>query len=763
MANQPLTGDRLRLRDLFLATVAAFVFFAVYWFFSVPGLDPALWEDYAVASGLFPPRTVFPAFWRHIVSWMISEFGIVGAENALRVSGAVVGSLDVFFVYIIVRQILAFLNRVPCSRIWNFIASFSAMLAAVCFGSGDSMWRMVTPLTPGALRFLATLVSLHFFLRYLKTASAYRAVISMLIAGAVASESPLAFVLPVVYYVAYRMAFASSINGNLALEVDIDTLKNGFSLPRWRMFFAFLIGLGTGCWFNITSFENFGGAAINEWDGFDVALKYLVGYYAVFRYSSSFVGWILGFTFVILPLGGALLLYPRLCRNNAPLMFKMGVLFFFAGVISIVQCGVLPFMSIWNFSATSVHVASDYLEAVYCLCCVVTMALSLSCLTVASQNRYEYDIDDERFKVIGRNPFFLRVLAPFLAVICTVPVLVRIHRPVEAEMRSIIDDALAETVRECADARFIFTDGRLDAGLELKAVQMGAKVRPLNMMGGGSNWERHMRSRLFDETSTDREIAETGAPGLLRVWVESHTNALANCAMQLGFEVWRRARKSLPTVSGFVARQSGLDEAESKRGIAAAEAIAARIVSVSKTGKKSPSYALRSALSAVSWRISRFSRMREDDELADELDNSNEVVKQMMQLVERERMRAFFQMTPYEGLRLALHRADFDMARRYGATVLAIDPDDPEANFGTGMAFLVEGKLKKAEIYLERALKKRPGEPAILNNLSIICRRTMRLERALEYAKKAHERMPDNEEIRKTLREAEKALEKKSK
>jgi Flp pilus assembly protein TadD len=154
--------------------------------------------------------------------------------------------------------------------------------------------------------------------------------------------------------------------------------------------------------------------------------------------------------------------------------------------------------------------------------------------------------------------------------------------------------------------------------------------------------------------------------------------------------------------------------------------------------------------------------MRDDEELAKELDEWNEAVKHMMRLVDYERTRTFMQMTPYEGLRLALRRADFAEARRYGAIVLQMDPEDPEANFGTGMAYLMEEKLKEAEMYLERTLVKRPDEPAVLNNLSIIYRKTNRLEKALEYVKKAHELLPANDEISRTLRDTERAMEKRT-
>ena len=67
--------------------------------------------------------------------------------------------------------------------------------------------------------------------------------------------------------------------------------------------------------------------------------------------------------------------------------------------------------------------------------------------------------------------------------------------------------------------------------------------------------------------------------------------------------------------------------------------------------------------SAVNWRLSRFARLREDIELANSLDDMNGTLKQMLNLVERERLRTFMQMTPMEGLQIALRRADFNEAR----------------------------------------------------------------------------------------------------
>jgi tetratricopeptide (TPR) repeat protein len=281
------------------------------------------------------------------------------------------------------------------------------------------------------------------------------------------------------------------------------------------------------------------------------------------------------------------------------------------------------------------------------------------------------------------------------------------------------------------------------------------------MMSGGSEWERTVRKRYFYEGTPEYDLAETGIPALLRVWAQENPEKMKDCAVQLGFEIWKRARKPLPKMSGMVARPEGMSDAEAARGIAAATNLAARIVAVS-AGARSPSYALDNAISSVSWRISRFSRMRDDDALADSLDSCNEPVKRMMRLVEYERSRAFLQMTPYEGLRLALYRADFKEARRFAVTVLSMDPDDPEANFGTGMAYLVEEKLVKAEEYLKRTLVRRPDEPAVLNNLAIIYGKMKKFDLALEYARKAVKQVPENKEVKKTLAEIEELILKES-
>ena len=190
-------------------------------------------------------------------------------------------------------------------------------------------------------------------------------------------------------------------------------------------------------------------------------------------------------------------------------------------------------------------------------------------------------------------------------------------------------------------------------------------------------------------------------------------------------------------------------------GIARADALSKRVLALApQLEGADPSPALASAFSAVSWRLSRFARMRNDEKLANDLDQCNGALKRMLSAIEYERMRTFMQLTPKEGLEIALKRANFAEATRYASAVLRYDTDDPEANFGLGMAALLGNRLKDAEVYLTRCLKRRPEEPAVLNNLSIIYRKMHKYKEAEEFARHALKVFPDSPEVKRTLEDA---------
>ena len=118
--------------------------------------------------------------------------------------------------------------------------------------------------------------------------------------------------------------------------------------------------------------------------------------------------------------------------------------------------------------------------------------------------------------------------------------------------------------------------------------------------------------------------------------------------------------------------------------------------------------------------------------------------------------------TGYGATIRASSQAAVILARRYAEPILKADPDEPQANFGMGMSYFVDGQYAQAEKYLKVALESRPNEPALLNNLAICCYRLSRYEEALVYAGKALARLPDAPAVRKTYEQIRKTIDEKN-
>ena len=118
-------------------------------------------------------------------------------------------------------------------------------------------------------------------------------------------------------------------------------------------------------------------------------------------------------------------------------------------------------------------------------------------------------------------------------------------------------------------------------------------------------------------------------------------------------------------------------------------------------------------------------------------------------------------MTPQEGLKLGLSRADFALARVFALRVLDVSPDDPAANFALGMDFFVQKQYARAQAYLERCRVRRPDDPAVLNNLAQCHLRQGDPEGALPYADRAQEILPNSPEIKRTMERVKAAIDEK--
>ncbi|MBQ6903283.1 MAG: hypothetical protein IJQ26_02075, partial [Lachnospiraceae bacterium] len=102
----------------------------------------------------------------------------------------------------------------------------------------------------------------------------------------------------------------------------------------------------------------------------------------------------------------------------------------------------------------------------------------------------------------------------------------------------------------------------------------------------------------------------------------------------------------------------------------------------------------------LQWRIARMCRMRadaadkagdtalamEESEVADSLDAKNAAYSRIRKAMDWVGQQKGMRLTPREGLRIGLERADFRLARTFAQQILASDPYDTRANFAMGMS-----------------------------------------------------------------------------
>ena len=731
-----------KLRKVYPIAVM-FAVFVGYSLFPLRSLTPELSSEVAVAVGIRPAESVFPGLWRYFASVLpptASAYGLVGRSLA---------AVFALLFYLSLTRAMLLLQRasVNTRRLKTFFIPSIALVCAVMGAFAEPIWRSFAQFAPSSLTLSFVMVSAFLWLEWICNGGWWRLCGVLLLQGVFSAETPLAPVLLIASFVSYGCLWMAIRGGFYRPREDLPTF---WQLPKWRMFLSFVAGLCGGVYANIHFIAVHDIAGTLGWKFSYVLFHYWQQYLQLIKDAALLSGWLLGVSLCVITFLMVARMLPRLTDDDRPMPFALGVAVLFCGLIAYFEQGPLRGAWFWTWVGDKDLVSSLSLLGCFTLLSTCTVAFVALVFVADAFNARRCEDRERGVIVTYQGAMVLLTVAVAVLIAFRMP-----HR----NLRRVLDfndSAVKETLRELNGAKFVFTDGSADAELELEAFRSGRRLYAINLMSGAEATDEALRLRgLTDEG--DILAAKLGASALLRVWASDKPNGLDDVALQVGLVYWKREKQMTPpAASAFVARTKGLREEDVRDASVIANSFAGRIESLSAAADAAdvlPS--VRKLFFTTSWRLSRFARYRKEVALANRLDAGNTALKQMLRDFEYARMQVFLQMTPKEGLELALRRADFQDAARYAAAVLKIDENNPHGNFGMGMYFLMANRYKDAEPYLRRVLEQRPNEPAALNNLSIICRKTRRYDEAVELAKRALEILPDSDEVKQTLKDAE--------
>lgn len=764
-----LANERFTLVDWVLAAALGILVSAGMMAFALPGVIPGMWDAAAVAAHLRAPADVFPGFWRVLAQGLFVG-GIPVGLGLLKILGPVCLGVTAGVVYLFLRAVIALLvrGRLRFAIRRYVVQRVAAAVGAVLFVCSDPAWRSGQAFSSEGLLLLLTVLAIMPFVLFMLNGSLFSAYASMFLLGAVAAETPLGLVFLAFCWFAYHLALRHDALGEKMPLLEPLTAQTA----KWTLSFFWGLGLALGVVLNCWSFLHMGGGAMLTTP---LPVAYLLRWWSIFMESTGSIGWVLAFGICVLPFAVASIMLPHAVDEEQFLPYHVGGLFFVSGVSALSQLSCVSALWFWSWSPLT-DIRSPYILLMLLLLCAITASYFITvlgtdacCRNHVRLSSFRATDEESMAQVAARaptRPHGLIVLGVVSAILLASS-LPGVSQKRAGEMLGLLDDYVAEVLKETGDAKYLFTDGSFDARLELGAAAEGRKLTALSLLAGDSAYEKGLLQRAAADAE-DRTALSLGAANALRTWKRDKPARFAECALMLGFPFWMRDGEAVPPCGGTILRpgQSAEDRAA---GVAAARKLAERVVAFASAGgldKRVGTYGLH-LFALMQWRLARFAdeRARAADRdgdtatataehaLAERLDDGNTELTKLVKMAENRRASTLRQVTPREGLQLALLRADFPLAARYAKIVLDGDPDDPDANFGAGMYLFQQKQWARAAETLARCLVRKPNEPAVLNNLALACLRGGRLDDAEAYVGKALALLPASDEVKATRAE----------
>ena len=695
-------------KDFLIAGGLGLFVFGLLAVFSYPIAAPAVWHPLSEALGLIPPDDPMPGLWRMIVAGLAGWVGAGSIDAVLVWCGHVAMGICTACIYLIFGNVilpleqLALRRRVNWSRqVLYILAGIGTLLVAL----SEPVWRMGQTFMPETLELLITLPAVLLFV----------------------------------------IRFVS----------------------MWRLIGVFLLGYILMVTVNCMVFSQNGGLEAHDWKPVDLVIRVFHLYSIQVVSAATPVAWFAAAFFVFVPFGLTLHLMKWAADDDKFLRYGDGLIILACSVLAILQLS--PVSSFWFWTWPAVHrQVSEYLLGLFAILNALTATFGcvVFCCEIYFRNihriaaqRFPDDTEEVTAKRALESVAKLRRVFRWLfwsfvsLLLCTVAL--RLPCTTARTVLGIVDDYLEQVVDEAGDADVLFTDGRLDRGVELRAAARGKKLVALSFMEDNSVYHQKCRQRGGADQE-DRDMLAFGSADLLRTWANVKPERLSTMATQIGLELWKRQGRTMPTCVGLLARTTGLDAQSVSNGCARAWALADRILALRKDNPDLDGNAdrlLADLFLHIQWRVAWFCHRRseqadraddlalseKEEKLGTALDEANPALSRMRHKASGLTVWQTGRLMPREGLRIGLERLDFVMARQYAQKVLQTDPDYTPANFAMGMSYLKEEQYNKAASYLRRCVEKEPNDVSAWNNLAVVYQRQGSLDEALAAAERALE------------------------
>lgn len=781
-----MTETKYGVIDLILAAavgIAAFVFLTVWAF---PGLHLRVWTETAVAAGLLPQAKMLPGFAGLIGYGLFQLLPFATALSACVWIGKTLIALTGVIAYFAFSGMMEaasgsgardLVRRRQAIR----MASFTAALLLV-FSS--PAWMSAQGLTGAAVVLFLLVCAVYFFMRLIRTASPAIAMQALFVTGLLTAESPIGWLVLVAGIVAVMQYVGK--NKTEAWMDFLDPIR--MQRTKWSLTFFFLAAFLFGALAEMLSFYLLDGLPSHGASAGELPVLYAMAYWGALSDGMSFVGFAAFLLAFVVPVVITTVMVPGATDEDRYLSFKFSLVYLIAVAVAFLQLSPFAGAQVCNLlgpaeiSSRVAIVFAAFLSSVTVAWGLYVLGVEVFCrdyehIEMVLYQGFAEELEEARAhreeNIESVRLTFLRLTVLVLPLVMAAMAVWGRRLDDDRRLVGVIDTFVRETLDEAKGTKYLFTDGAYDSLIRLEAKRRGQSVIPVSFWG--TDYMSAYIRQLGTEGMEDRKTLEVGAAETLQTWVTSKSSRLKDLAVQLKFEFFRLNRHLKPLVYGTLVRPVGGDEAEAAASVARCHALADTIIDLHEDGtwRHAKDDLLKDRFLFAQFRLAVMCALRSscydaEGKTKESKEETDYATRLNVRIPSCNRKRidkktgwasrqSGEDLTPREGLDIAMRRADFVMARRYAMPVLMEDPDEPHANIAMGMSYYHEEQFARAEEYLVRALKRMPDEPMIHNNLALVHLKTGRISEAEKCAKRAIELAPDIPEIRDTVQQVEKA------